>query len=96
VSASDGNEQAVEVSFVASNKTACWTKDSGTLLDLARAHGLDPLVGCEEGWCGSCVTPVLAGAVSYETEPACRVEEGHCLICRAVPDARRGPLRLEL
>ena len=91
-----GGEEAVEVTFVASEKVACWTRQAGTLLDLARAQGLDPVVGCEDGWCGTCVTPVLSGAVTYDEEPACRVDEGHCLTCRAVPDAQHGPLRLDL
>ena len=89
-------EESVEVSFVASDRAACWTSEAGTVLDLARAQGLDPVVGCEDGWCGTCVTPVLSGAVTYETEPSCRVDAGHCLICRAVPDARAGKLRLEM
>ena len=96
MSRSEEKTDSVEVTFVESDKVACWTPAEGTLLDLARGQGLDPVVGCEDGWCGTCVTPVLAGAVTYETEPTCKVDEGHCLICRAVPDVNQGPLRLEL
>jgi hypothetical protein len=87
----------VDVIFAASGKQAVWTPESGTLLQLAEAQGLTPLVGCEEGWCGSCVTPILSGAVAYLRPMTLDLADGDCLICSAVPAATEdGRLVLDL
>jgi ferredoxin len=91
--------ESVEVIFAASGKQAQWTQGSGSLLALAEAQGLRPVVGCEEGWCGSCVTPILLGAVEYQVASVAELAAGDCLICCAVPAAatrQTGRLILDL
>lgn len=75
----------VPVAFTGSLQEAVWTPESGTLLDLAEAHGLDPEFGCREGTCGTCRTRLLGGAVTYPKQPAARIAEGEVLLCSAVP-----------
>ena len=36
-----------------------WTSESGTLLELAEAHGLSPPYGCRNGECGACTTRLV-------------------------------------
>ena len=62
----------VEVIFAKSGKKAVWLPGSGTLLDLARAQGLDPMVGCEAGWCGTCASALGTPAKPLSTTPAMR------------------------
>lgn len=76
----------VEVSFVRSNRTVPWTKASGSLLELAEAHGIHIDSGCRAGSCGTCVTAVRDGQVDYiGGNPDYDIENGSCLACVAVP-----------
>ncbi|WP_217474752.1 pyridoxamine 5'-phosphate oxidase family protein [Stutzerimonas stutzeri] len=90
----------VPVAFVDSLKEARWTPETGTLLELAEARGLDPEFGCREGSCGTCRTRLLEGAVTYVKQPTARVGADEVLICCAVPaqqqpdEARRIQLAL--
>ncbi len=80
----------VHVVFTESMKEARWTQDSGTLLDLAEARGLNPDYSCRAGHCGTCRAKLLAGAVTYTQEPTAAVAENEVLICCAVPAASEG------
>jgi ferredoxin-NADP reductase len=75
----------VSVAFMDSLKEARWTPETGTLLELAEARGLEPEFGCREGSCGTCRTKLLKGAVTYVKKPTARVDEDEVLICCAVP-----------
>jgi ferredoxin-NADP reductase len=81
---------AVAVSFAKSAKEARWTPASGSLLDLAEATGLAPEFSCRGGSCGTCRTPVLAGAVAYQKPPSFQTAANEALICCAVPAAADG------
>jgi ferredoxin-NADP reductase/predicted pyridoxine 5'-phosphate oxidase superfamily flavin-nucleotide-binding protein len=85
----------VPVNFAASGRQAVWHPKSGSLLELAEAQGLNPPFSCRAGSCGSCRTRVLAGAVSYQTEPTAEIGEDEALICCSVP-AAGGELELDL
>ena len=80
----------VPVAFMDSLKEARWTPQSGTLLELAEARGLEPEFSCREGTCGTCRTKLLKGAVTYVREPTAGVAADEVLICCAVP-AEQGP-----
>lgn len=86
------------VLFANSLKEARWTPGSGTLLELAEARGLSPAFSCRSGSCGSCRTKLLAGAVTYPTEPTASIGEGEVLPCSAVPAEVEGDVenRIEL
>jgi ferredoxin-NADP reductase/predicted pyridoxine 5'-phosphate oxidase superfamily flavin-nucleotide-binding protein/ferredoxin len=83
------SEEAVEVRFARSGIIALWTPAAGSLLDLAEAQGLAPAFSCRSGLCGTCVTPIISGAVHYTDPPEAAVAPGEVLICCAVP--RAGP-----
>jgi ferredoxin-NADP reductase/predicted pyridoxine 5'-phosphate oxidase superfamily flavin-nucleotide-binding protein len=91
-------QHAVEVTFTVSAKTVRWTPESGSLLELAEAHGLAPSYNCRVGTCGTCSARVLSGAVTYLDAPLSSPMKEHALICCAVPaeSAEQDGLRLEL
>ncbi|WP_448098841.1 2Fe-2S iron-sulfur cluster-binding protein [Luteibacter yeojuensis] len=80
----------VRVAFMDSLKEARWTPESGSLLELAEARGLEPEFSCREGTCGTCRTKLLKGAVTYLKEPTARIADDEVLICCAVPAQREG------
>jgi ferredoxin-NADP reductase len=76
----------VAVNFVRSNKTVSWTSGTGSLLELAEAHGIRMDSGCRAGSCGTCVTAIRDGQVDYPSgKPDFDIEKGSCLACVAVP-----------
>ncbi|ALP67779.1 pyridoxamine 5'-phosphate oxidase family protein [Paraburkholderia caribensis] len=78
-------EQPVPIAFVKSGKEARWSPDSGSLLELAEARGLNPEFGCRGGSCGTCRTRIVEGAVAYTMTPEFTVPDDEALICCAVP-----------
>ncbi len=79
--------QPVRVSFAKSGGDAEWTPDSGSLLDLAEASGLQPEFSCRNGSCGTCRTRILEGEVAYANQPTASVGSDEALICCAQPAA---------
>ncbi len=75
-----------KVEFARSGKSLIWSKEAGTLLELAEANGLRINSGCRAGNCGTCATAVKAGEVSYVTRPATKPAKGTALVCIACPD----------
>ncbi len=90
--------EPVAVAFVGSGKEARWLPDSGSLLELAEARGVDAPFSCRAGTCGSCATRVVEGAVSYIRPPSFKVPAGEALLCCSVPAAAAegNPSRLHL
>jgi ferredoxin-NADP reductase/phenylpropionate dioxygenase-like ring-hydroxylating dioxygenase large terminal subunit len=78
---------AVPVRFAKSAVTAEWSRDKGTLLELAEMVGLAPVFGCRSGICGTCATRISSGAVDYVEEPLAPRGEGQVLLCCSVPAA---------
>ncbi len=56
----DAGLDTFEVNFAYSNITATVGPDQ-SILDVARASGIEVVSSCQEGTCGSCETPVLGG-----------------------------------
>jgi ferredoxin-NADP reductase/phenylpropionate dioxygenase-like ring-hydroxylating dioxygenase large terminal subunit len=75
----------VFVKFSRSGVEAEWSREDGTLLELAEEVGLAPAFGCRSGICGTCKTPILHGAVDYLDEPLAERGEGNILLCCSVP-----------
>lgn len=68
-----------------------------TLLECARAAGLNPPHSCESGFCGSCMAHVKTGAVTMRTHEALSerdIARGVTLLCQSVP-ASSEPLELD-
>ena len=78
----------IPVTFGLSDKTIMWSSASGTLLEAAEAAGIQIESGCRAGSCGTCLTAVLEGEVSYIEDPDSNVEKGSCLTCIAVPKSK--------
>jgi len=78
------------VEFVDAQVEQAWSTGDGSLLDFAEAHGLSPEFGCRSGQCGACKVPLLAGSVSYQSEPSAAVADNEVLLCCAVPAAVEG------
>lgn len=74
-----------EVTFARSGKTATWTRAAGSLLEFAEDNGVNLDFGCRAGSCGTCVTAVKSGEISYLDDPSSEPEAGTCLACIAEP-----------
>ena len=83
------------VVFTQTGDAAEWTPQHGTLLEFAEGKGLAPPFSCRAGHCGSCVTRMTAGRVTYAEPTAWRPGEGEVLLCCAV-SAQEGGDRIQL
>lgn len=78
-------EAGFKVELTRSRRSLTWTKDAGTLLELADANGIRISSGCRAGNCGTCVTAVKHGSVNYLVKPATNPAPGSALLCIAHP-----------
>lgn len=80
------------VQFVRDDGTvdAVETDGDQSLLEIADRNAIDMRYGCREGRCVSCTGRLLAGEVSYRTEPHALTDRlrqsGFVLLCVATPD----------
>ncbi|MEL0107873.1 MAG: 2Fe-2S iron-sulfur cluster-binding protein [Rhodospirillaceae bacterium] len=74
------------VTFKASGVTLPWDPSFSTILEFAEENGLDPVYGCRDGFCHSCMCTLISGEVAY-TNPSMVVmpDEGQVLICYSYP-----------
>lgn len=84
------------VRFARSGQEAAWTAAQGTLLELAEAQGLSPPYSCRAGHCGSCLTTLKSGRVTYAEPTAWQTGASEVLICCARPAAGTERVELEL
>jgi ferredoxin-NADP reductase/predicted pyridoxine 5'-phosphate oxidase superfamily flavin-nucleotide-binding protein len=87
---------SVPVVFQRSAKEARWQPEGGSLLELAESRGLRPEFSCRGGSCGTCKTRLLSGQVHYPLPPAEVPDDGHVLICCAIPAQGAQPLVLDI
>ena len=88
--------ESVPVIFTGAGKEARWEPESGTLLELAEARGVEAPFSCRSGSCGSCAVKLLKGKVAYPTKPTADIPEGEVLTCSAVPHRDVDRLEIEL
>jgi ferredoxin len=81
---------SVAIRFAKSGVNVEWSRDKGTLLELAEAAGLAPAFGCRSGICGSCTTRVASGAVEYVEEPLATPGPGQILCAARSPRSMLG------
>lgn len=89
----------VPVLFQRSAKEARWHPGQGSLLELAESRGLQPEFSCRNGACGTCLTRVISGSVTYSSATVMTPEEGMALLCCAQPaerDSQSTPVILDL
>lgn len=84
----DTGAAPIEVVFARSGRTVSFAAGEESLLALAERHGVLLDAGCRAGNCGSCVTAVLEGKVTYRTPPGETPPPGSCLPCIARPAER--------
>ncbi len=89
--AAQAQARPCEISFRGSGRRLEWSRDSGTILELAERNGIFLPSGCRAGNCGTCAVPVLAGSFTCLSRPEARVDDGSCLVCISVP---RGDIEL--
>lgn len=75
------------VVFQRRGEASVWKPEHGNLLEFAEGKGITPPFSCRSGSCGSCLTRVQAGAVSYARPPAWKTGPQEALLCCAVPAA---------
>ncbi len=90
--AGEAAAESISVTFAKAGKTLEWTPAAGTILDLAEANGVNIASGCRAGSCGTCLTAVLEGEVTYATPPDATIENGSCLACVGAP---KGALKID-
>ncbi len=76
---------AFKITFGKSNKVVAWDRTAANLLEFATAQGVALPSGCCAGQCGTCVTAIRSGNVTYAQEPGSKPEPGTCLACVALP-----------
>jgi ferredoxin-NADP reductase len=74
-----------QITFARSGLTTRWSSEHGTLLELADACDVRTRWSCRTGVCHTCITPILAGDVSYAPAPLELPGTGQALICCARP-----------
>jgi len=75
----------MEIVFSKSGKRFPWDQGSGSLLEFAESNGISMDFGCRAGNCGTCLTAMKSGEVSYVTEAGTVPENGSCLTCICIP-----------
>ncbi|MFJ4467935.1 MOSC domain-containing protein [Streptomyces sp. NPDC089424] len=73
------------VTFARSGITTPWSAARTSLLDLAEACDIPTRWSCRTGVCHTCVTPLVAGDVTYTTPPLELPEPGTVLVCCSAP-----------
>jgi ferredoxin-NADP reductase/MOSC domain-containing protein YiiM len=81
------------IEFARSNLAIPWSRDYGSLLELAEACDVPVRWSCRTGVCHTCETTLIAGGVEYAPDPVEPPADGSALICCARP---RGDIVLDL
>ncbi len=81
-----------KVTFAKSGKSAVWSSNDGTLLDLALRNDVEAAYSCRLGDCQSCVQKVVSGVVDHIGDELPLLSLNQTLLCLAVP---RGDLVLD-
>jgi uncharacterized protein len=82
----------IDIRFTKSGKILPWNPNLTSLLEFAEKNGIPLDSGCRAGNCGTCLTAIKSGEVTYVGEPGSLPEAGSCLACIAVP---KGNLTLD-
>ncbi len=78
-------EGAITVEFRKSGLTAIWDGVADSLLAFAEDQGLKPAFSCRAGICGTCVSRIVSGKVSYFEDPLEDLDQGELLLCCSRP-----------
>ena len=78
-------EGAITVEFRKSGLTVVWDAAADSLLAFAEDQGLKPDFSCRAGICGTCVSKIVSGEVSYFEDPLEDLNQGELLLCCSRP-----------
>ncbi|MGW2023455.1 MOSC domain-containing protein [Streptomyces decoyicus] len=73
------------ITFARSGITTPWSPAHASLLDLAEACDIPTRWSCRTGVCHTCITHLVAGDITYTTQPLELPEAGTVLICCSDP-----------
>jgi ferredoxin len=73
------------IQFARSNLSVPWSKDYGSLLELAEACDVPVRWSCRTGVCHTCETTLIAGDLDYNPDPVEPPADGSALICCSCP-----------
>jgi ferredoxin-NADP reductase/MOSC domain-containing protein YiiM/ferredoxin len=73
------------IQFTRSNLAVPWSKDYGSLLELAEACDVPVRWSCRTGVCQTCETALIAGDLDYDPDPVEPPPDGSALICCSRP-----------
>ncbi|MGY4963860.1 MOSC domain-containing protein [Streptomyces sp. 900105245] len=73
------------ITFARSGITTAWSPAHASLLGLAEACDIPTRWSCRTGVCHTCVTPLVAGDITYTTQPLEPPEPGTVLVCCSEP-----------
>lgn len=79
-------ESKLTVTFARSGTRVLWTGEVQTLLQLAELNGIDISSGCQYGDCGTCMTRLISGRVTYLHTTGVHPDPGYCLPCSCRPE----------
>ena len=75
----------IKVTFAKCGRSCVWDPKVGSLLEFAEEKGVTLDFGCRAGNCGTCITAIKSGEVTYVTMPGEMPQAGSCLTCISVP-----------
>jgi ferredoxin-NADP reductase len=78
-------KSSLKVTFAQSQMTLPWNPSAGSLLAFAEENGIMLNSGCRAGNCGTCLTDIKRGLVTYLVEPDKKPDARSCLTCISVP-----------
>jgi ferredoxin-NADP reductase/MOSC domain-containing protein YiiM/ferredoxin len=73
------------IGFARSDLTIPWSRDYGTLLELAESCDVPVRWSCRTGVCQTCETTLIAGDVDYSPDPVEPPTQGSVFICCSTP-----------
>ena len=79
--------------FCKSERATTWVAETDSLLSAAESAGIDAPFACRSGFCGTCVTRLIDGTVTYTTEPLWELAAAEILLCCSQPTSS---LKLDL
>lgn len=84
---------AITVEFRKSGITAAWDDSAQSLLSFAEDLGLKPNFSCRAGICGTCISKIVSGDVTYFEDPLEELAQSELLLCCSRP---KSPVVLDL
>jgi ferredoxin-NADP reductase/MOSC domain-containing protein YiiM/ferredoxin len=73
------------IQFARSNLSVPWSKDYGSILELAEACDIPVRWSCRTGVCHTCETTLITGELHYDPDPLELPADGSALICCSQP-----------